>query len=145
MFKLINYYASQSTSRGGGRDCPYSPIRTPLPQVLHDSGLLFSMTCLWVSQVCPILRRVRITSCFRFRFSGLVHLPVIRFTSLHLLSLNKCHALRHRLNIVFLVSLLGSSLEYNLIISVVWSLVACFAAASPLSFPSMLMWPGYPY
>jgi len=33
------------------------------PQVLHDSGSVLSIKCLWVCQECPILKRVRITSC----------------------------------------------------------------------------------
>ena len=110
------------------------------PQVMHGSGSVLSMRCLWVCQECPILKRVRIISCCLVMFDGLIHLSVVGLISLNLLSLSKCHSLRHKFDMIFLASLLRSFLESKLNISMVWSLVACFAIMSALSFPSIPVW-----
>lgn len=44
------------------------------PYGVHGSGSVFSIRCLWVCQVCPILNRVSITSCSRVKSSEFLHL-----------------------------------------------------------------------
>lgn len=113
------------------------------PQVVHSSGSVLFMRCLWVCQVCSILRRVSIIiSCFLIKFSGLTHSYLICYISLSLLSLSKCNSLRHGQVIVFIAALLRSSLEKIRIVSIVQSVFVCFAVVSARSFFSISMWLG---